>query len=165
MTFEKCDMRSENQPRSHRKKTHQFALAGPARISANKGKERNKHRGVEIIYTIQYPHKSRYTSNRRYAIRNRKPQKEKRKEKKKRKKKLEGKLKERRVGVIFVISSLGHGSRGHAKVRAHETWWGNSHLRRSSNSIDLSRGRWGGCVCRNACGELFEGGKLRWKTW
>lgn len=83
MTFETCDMRSENQPRSHRrKKTHQFALAGPAKISANKGKERNKHRGVEIIYTIQYPHKSRYTSNRRYAIRNRKPQKENRKEKK-----------------------------------------------------------------------------------
>lgn len=66
------------------KKTHQFALAGPAKIPANKGKERNKHRGVEIIYTIQYPHKSRYTSIRRYAIRNRKPQRktggEKRKE-------------------------------------------------------------------------------------
>lgn len=58
---------------------HQFALAGPAKISANKGKERNKHRGVEIIYTIHYPHKSRYTSNRRYAIRNRKITKEKKK--------------------------------------------------------------------------------------
>lgn len=145
-------------------KTHQFALAGPAKISANKGKERNKHRGVEIIYTIQYPHKSRYTSIRRYAIRNRKPQKENRGEIKKRNKKQEGKLKERRIGVIFVISSLGHGSRRHAKVGSHETWWGNSHIRGSSNSIELSRGRWSGCVCRNACSELFEGGKLRWKA-
>ena len=133
---------------------HQFALAGPAKISANKGKERNKHRGVEIIYTIHYPHKSRYTSNRRYAIRNRKITKEKKKQ---------GKHKERRIGRHrrrHLI--LRHGPRGHATVRAHEIR-GDPHLW-SSNSIELSRGRWSRCVCRDACSELFQGGKLRWKS-
>lgn len=57
---------------------------------------------------------------------------------------------------------LGQGSGGHSQVRAHQAWRRDSHLRRSSGSIELSRwgrGRW--CVRGHTGGQLFEGRKLR----
>jgi hypothetical protein len=72
-------MHSENQPRSHGE-TNPFALLVPPKILETERKQLNKHRGIEIIYTIYYLLKSRYTSRRRYAIRNRGPTKQKKKE-------------------------------------------------------------------------------------
>lgn len=66
---------------------------------------------------------------------------------------------------MIVIVILGQSSRGHSQMRAHEARRGNAHLRRSANSIKLSR-RWRSwwCIRGDARGQLFEGRKLRWKA-
>jgi hypothetical protein len=71
-----------------------FALVPPKILQTDK----DSNTGAEIIYTILCPHKSRYTSNRRYAIRNHKGKETK----KNPKKETRARLKERRLSVIVV---------------------------------------------------------------
>lgn len=129
-------------------------------------------RGRNHLYDSLSPHKSRYTSNRRYAIRNHKRKKNGEKTKKRsarqsRRTKMEKEKEENREkiktqGKTFMrhrhfVSR--HRPRGHAHMRAHETRRGNAHVR---SSIKVPRGR--GCVCGHTSSELFQRGKLRGVT-
>jgi hypothetical protein len=81
-----------------------FALLVLPKILQTEKKHSNT--GAEIIYTILCPHKSRYTSSRRYAIRNHKRKKKKKKQRKnqrnRRKRANKRRLKERSSSVINV---------------------------------------------------------------
>lgn len=100
-------------------------------------------------FSIQFTtsqQKSRYTSNRRYAIRIKED-----KQRKKRKK-----TKAVRGRDRHLVS--GQSSRRQSHMRTHETRRGNSHIGWSSKAIEFSwwgRGRW--CIRGDTGCQLFEG--------